>query len=333
MGNVTERPGNAEPSAETVSPPPDLSLVVALYFEEECVEEFVRQVRSNLDPTRLTYEIVFVDDGSTDRTVELASALAADDPRIKLIVLTRNHGKAAAVSAGIARSQGRYVILMDPDLQDPPDRIVDFYEQIEKGYDVVYGIRLQKSDTWLNTVLSDLFWSFLRTLTGLDIPKGLAVMRIFNRKFADEFLRYPERVRFIEGIFIDIGMRRAVLPVENRERFAGTSKFNFRQRIRLAVNAIIAFSDRPLRLSVTAGMLLLLSSTLGAGYLLLRKLVFGVGLTGWTSTILAIMFVGGLNALLLGIVGTYLGRLYTEVKARPLYRIQNTVNLEEAEPR
>lgn len=309
---------------------PDLSLVIALYFEEESVEELVRRIRQELDAKDLVYEIVFVDDGSEDRTVPLVEGLAAADGRIKLIQLSRNHGKEAAVTAGIEHAEGRAILMMDPDLQDPPDRILDFVRKLDEGYDLVFGVRQRKADTFLNSLFSRAFWSCLNVLTGLDIPKDLAVMRIFNRRFRREFLRYTERVRFIEGIFISIGMRRATLSIEHYERFAGSSKFNLRRRVTLALNAIIAFSDRPIQLVVGTGMALL-GVALAAGlYLFVRKFVFDIGLSGWTSLTLTILGIGGFQLMMLGIIGNYVGKIYAEVKGRPVYAVLSTLNLPDA---
>ena len=164
-------------------------------------------------------------------------------------------------------------------------------------------------------------------MTGLAIPKNLAVMRIFNRSFAVEFQRYPERVRFIEGIFMLIGMRRATLIIPHHARYAGTSKFNFHRKIRLAFNAILAFSDRPLKMSIVLGFLMCLASATFALYAILQKLLFDIGLSGWTSMIVAIVFFGGVQTMILGLVGLYVGRIYTEAKARPLYHVKRKINL------
>lgn len=307
---------------------PDLSLIVALYFEEECVAEFIRRIREELDQEAVSYEIIFVDDGSQDRTVDIVEEHARHDQRIKLLQLSRNHGKEAAVTAGIAHSSGSYIMMMDPDLQDPPDRIMDFYAKIREGYDLVFGVREQKNDSILNIAFSKLFWAFLNGLTGLNIPKNLAVMRIFNRRFAQEFLRYDERVRFIEGIFMSIGMRMTTMLVENHPRFAGTSKFNFRRKIRLALNAIVAFSERPIQLTVGTGFLLLAGTLSYGAWTFIRRLFFEVVLSGWTSTILIVLFIGSIQIILLGIIGNYVGRLYTETKRRPIFTVMRSWNLD-----
>ncbi len=308
---------------------PDLSLVVALYYEEECVEEYVRRVREQLDKEPLHYEIVFVDDGSQDRTISIVTQMSREDPRIKLVELARNHGKEAAISAGIEHATGRYLMMMDVDLQDPPDFILTFYHRaVEGNYDLIFGVREAKSDRFFNVIFSKLFWSFLNFLTGLEIPKNLAVMRIFSRKFADAFLLFPERVRFIEGVFMLVGMRRTTLVIPNHERFAGVSKFNFRRKMKLAINAVLAFSQRPLVLATGTGVGLLLCSFLYAGYAFVRKLVYDIGLQGWTSSFIAIIGIGGIQLILMGIIGSYVGRIYTEVKRRPIYTVQERHNLE-----
>lgn len=312
-------------SAETHVP--DLSLIVALYYEEDCIEEFIAQIRKHLDHEPISYEIVFIDDGSTDKTIPLVEAAAAKDSRIKLIQLSRNHGKEAAVSAGIHHANGNYMIMMDPDLQDPPERIMDFYRKIQEGYDLVFGIRKERHDSLATKWFSKFFWTFLNVMTGLKIPENVSVMRIFNRAFANEFNKYPERLRFIEGIFMIIGMRRTTMPVEHRERFAGVSKFNFKRRIKLAINAIAAFSDKPLSLAIGTGFSLLAFAALFGLWALVRKIIWDISMAGWTSLFLAILFIGGIQIVLLGIVGNYIGRIYTESKSRPVFTIQRTINL------
>ncbi|MEM6795399.1 MAG: glycosyltransferase family 2 protein [Acidobacteriota bacterium] len=307
---------------------PELSLVIALYNEEACLDELMKQVRATLDPEPWDYEIVFIDDGSADRTVAMAAGFAEDDSRVKLLELSRNHGKAAAVTAGIAHARGRYVLMMDPDLQDPAESIPEFHREIQKGYELVFGIRSGRQDPWATRLASKLFWIVLNGMTGLKIPPNLAVMRIMSRRFADEVARYGERVRFIEGLFMVIGLPRTTLEIEHRDRFAGESKFTWRRRLRLAVDAILAFSDRPIRWTTATGFFLLGSSLVYGAYLFFRKLLFGIGLTGWTSTTLLILFIGSIQIILLGVLGSYVGRLYTEIKARPIYTVARRWNVD-----
>jgi glycosyltransferase involved in cell wall biosynthesis len=308
--------------------PPKLSIVTAVYFEEECIPEFISQVRQNLEKEGLSYEIVFVDDGSRDRTADVIEQHASIDSRIKLVQLSRNKGKEVALTAGIEHARGDCIMFMDPDLQDPPEAMGTFVRKLDEGYDLVFGVREQRADTFLNALFSKLFWLVLNNLTGLDIPKNLAVMRVFNRKFSEAFLRYPERIRFIEGVFMHIGMRRAVITIPHRPRFAGHSKFNMTRKMRLAFNAILAFSDRPLKMTVVLGLAMCVLSGGYAFHAAIQKLVFDIGLSGWTSMIVAIVFFGGIQTIILGIVGLYVGRIYTEVKARPLYVVLRKLNVQ-----
>ena len=306
---------------------PDISIVVPLFNEEECIDEFIRRMKESIDAQTFSYELIFVDDGSEDQTVEIVKQYCDQDPIIALIQLSRNYGKEAALTAGIANAFGQYILTMDPDLQDPPERIPDFYDKIREGYDLVFSTRIEKSDSFLRKCSSRIFWSTLNLITGLNIPKNLGAMRIFSSQFAGEFLAYPERVRFIEGLFMSIGMRRTSIPIENHPRFAGVSKFTLSRRIRLAINAMLAFSDLPLRFTMSLGLAGVICSVLFALVIIVRKLFFGIGLLGWTSTATLIIFFGSLQLLVLGLIGNYIGRIYTEVKARPIYSIYQTYNL------
>jgi len=274
----------------------------------------------------IDYEYVFVDDGSKDRTVEIIKEEAKKDSRIKLVVFSYNHGKASAVSAAIANATGDYLLYMDPDLQDPPAEIPRFLEEIEKGYDFVWGIRKEKMDSFINKQFSKIFWGTLNKFTGLNIPKGIAVMRIFNREFADEFLKYTETNRFIEGIFINISKNWTTIEIGQRERFAGTSKFNFKRKMQLAFDAIFDFSELPLKMTVKFGMSLIVLGLVGLFVLLISKLFFIEFQAGWPSIIASIVLVFGLQLFFMGIISLYIGRIYKEVKNRPLYSIKEKIN-------
>ena len=306
---------------------PLLSLVVPVYFEEECVTEFIEQVQRTLDPMALRYEIVFVDDGSTDRTCEIIRGKAHLDERIKLIEFSYNHGKQAAVTAGIRHARGDYLLYMDPDLQDPPAEIPRFLAKIEEGYDLVFGIRNEKKDSLANRLMSGTFWYILEKFTGLQIPKGLAVMRIFNRRFADQFLLYGEQNRFIEGIFMHVGMQTATLTINQQERFAGVSKFNFRRKLKLAFDAILDYSELPLKLAVRLGVSLSLLGFLAIIVVAILKLTLVDFQAGWASLSSILLMGFGIQLFFIGIVALYIGKLYREVKGRPLFSIRQLTNI------
>ena len=304
-----------------------LSLVVPVYYEQEVILQFLKETKEELEKLPIDYEYVFVDDGSKDKTVEIIKEQAKLDDRIKLIVFSYNHGKASAVSAAIANATGDYLLYMDPDLQDPPIEISRFLNEIEKGYDLVWGVRKEKMDSFINKLFSKIFWGTLNKFTGLNIPKGVAVMRMFNREFADEFLKYNETNRFIEGIFIDISKKWTTIEIGQRERFAGTSKFNFKRKMQLAFDAIFDFSELPLKMTVKFGMTLVVLGIIGLFVLLISKLFFIEFQAGWPSIIASIVIVFGLQLFFIGIVSLYIGRIYKEVKRRPLYSIKDKVNL------
>lgn len=304
-----------------------ISLVTPVYYEEEVILQFLKETKVELEKLPVEYEYVFVDDGSKDNTLEIIKAEAEKDGRIKLVVFSYNQGKASAVSAGIAYASGDYLLYMDPDLQDPPIEISRFFYEIEKGYDLVWGIRREKMDSFLNKLFSKIFWGTLNKFTGLSIPKGIAVMRMFNREFADEFLKYKETNRFIEGIFIDISKKWTTIEIGQRERFAGTSKFNFKRKMQLAFDAIFDFSELPLKMSVKFGVLLILLGIVGLFFLFIAKLYFIDFKAGWPSIIASVVIVFGVQLFFMGIVSLYIGRIYKEVKNRPLYSIKDKINL------
>lgn len=304
-----------------------LSLVVPVYYEQEVILQFLKETKEELEKLPIDYEYVFVDDGSKDKTVEIIKEQAKLDERIKLIVFSYNHGKASAVSAAIANATGDYLLYMDPDLQDPPIEISRFLNEIEKGYDLVWGVRKEKMDSFINKLFSKIFWGTLNKFTGLNIPKGVAVMRMFNREFADEFLKYNETNRFIEGIFIDISKKWTTIEIGQRERFAGTSKFNFKRKMQLAFDAIFDFSELPLKMTVKLGVFLIGFGVLGLIALFISKIFFIDFQAGWPSIIASIIAVFGLQLFFMGIISIYIGRIYKEVKRRPLYSIKDKVNL------
>ena len=304
-----------------------LSLVVPVYYEQEVILQFLKETKEELEKLPIVYEYVFVDDGSKDKTVEIIKEQAQLDDRIKMVVFSYNHGKASAISAAIAHATGDYLLYMDPDLQDPPVEIPRFFNEMEKGFDLVWGIRKEKKDSFLNKQFSRIFWGTLNKFTGLNIPKGIAVMRMFNREFADEFLKYNETNRFIEGIFIAISKKMTTIEIGQRERFAGTTKFNFKRKMQLAFDAIFDFSELPLKMTVRFGMALVGLGLIGLFALLISKLFFVDFQAGWPSIISSIIIVFGLQLFFLGIVSLYIGRIYKEVKRRPLYSVKDKINL------
>ena len=303
-----------------------LSIIVPVYYEEECIDQFIKEMTPVLEAVDYQYELIFIDDGSKDNTVQIIKSYASQNPSIKLIELSYNQGKQAAVSAGIDHSKGDLLIAMDPDLQDPPNEIPNLIEEMNKGFDVGFGIRKEKVDGLFNKIWSKIFWSILSSLSGINIPKGISSMRIFNRKFADKFLEYPEQNRFVEGIFVHIGMRQSTLKIAQRARFAGKTKFNFRRKLSLAFNIIFDFSELPLKIAAKLGFILFLFGLVFLFGLFILKLFFIDFELGWPSLIGTIILGTGIQLFFIGILAIYLGRIYRETKRRPLFSIKNLTN-------
>ncbi|GAA3621335.1 glycosyltransferase family 2 protein [Flavivirga jejuensis] len=304
-----------------------LSFVVPVYFEEAVISRFILEMTEVLETFSFDYEIVFIDDGSTDNTVSIIKQEALSNSSIKLIELSYNHGKQAALTAGITHASGDYLLYMDPDLQDPPSEIGRFITEIEKGYDLVFGVRKEKKDSFINRIFSRIFWGVLRKFTGLKLPKGLAVMRIFNRKFANKFLEYQEQNRFIEGIFMHIGMKQSTIEIDQRERYAGTSKFNFKKKMELAFNAIFDFSELPLKLAVKLGVAFILIGIIVLAVIVFLKLYLVDFQSGWPSIIGSLIIATGVQLFFIGIAALYVGKIYKESKGRPLFSIKELTNL------
>jgi len=303
-----------------------LSVVVPVYFEEECINQFINETTLALDNLDINWEIIFIDDGSTDATISIIKKYTDLNKKIKLIQFSYNHGKQLAVTAGIKHASGDFILTMDPDLQDPPEEIGNFLNEINKGFDIVLGIRKEKRDKFLNKLFSKLFWTFLEKTTDIKIPKGISSMRIFNRKVADKFLEYKEQNRFIEGILMHIGMKRGTLIVDQRERFAGKSKFSFKRKVKLAFNVIFDYSELPLKIAVKLGFYLFIIGILLMLVIIMLKFTLIDFQIGWPSLICSIILGSGLQLFFIGVAALYIGRIYKETKGRPLYSIIETTN-------
>ncbi|PIE94184.1 glycosyltransferase [Bacillus fungorum] len=309
-----------------------ISVVVPMYFEEEVAQECYNRLKSVMLQNDINYEFVFVNDGSTDRTMEILSEIAANDYRTKIVNFARNFGHQVAVTAGIAAAKGDAIVIIDADLQDPPEVIPELIAKWEEGYEVVYAKRKQrKGETWFKLLTAKYFYKFLNYMSDIDIPKDTGDFRIIDRKVADVFNQMTERNRFIRGMMSWVGFRQTYVEYERDERFAGETKYPLKKMIKFASDGIIAFSTKPLRIVMTLGLLSVLISIIVLLYTITVKIIGTDTQTGWASIMVAITFFSGIQLLGLGIVGQYIARIYDESKNRPIYIVKETINIEQEE--
>ncbi|MGG0723475.1 glycosyltransferase family 2 protein [Bacillus mycoides] len=307
-----------------------ISVVVPMYFEEEVAQECYNRLKSVMLQNNINYEFVFVNDGSTDRTMEILSEIAANDHRAKIVNFARNFGHQTAVTAGIDCANGDAIVIIDADLQDPPEVIPELIAKWEEGYEVVYARRKQrKGETWFKLLTAKYFYKFLNYMSDIDIPKDTGDFRIIDRKVANVFKKMTERNRFIRGMMSWIGFRQTYVEYERDERFAGETKYPLKKMIKFASDGIIAFSTKPLRIVMSLGLLSVLISIAVLLYTITVKIIGKDIQTGWASIMVAITFFSGIQLLGLGIVGQYIARIYDESKNRPIYIVKETINVDQ----
>jgi polyisoprenyl-phosphate glycosyltransferase len=302
------------------SPDTSLSIVAPCFNEQTVLPEFLARMRAVIDRLGTEYEIILVDDGSTDATWSIIASASATDPRILAIRLRRNHGHQIALTAGIAASRGQLVLLIDADLQDPPELLPTMIEMLEtQGADVVYGQRKRRSgETMFKRVTAAAFYRIIAWLSEIEIPRDTGDFRLVTRAIADQLTQMPEHHRFLRGMVTWIGGRQIPLLYVRDPRHAGTSKFSLFRMLRFASDAITGFSRRPLQIATATGILAAFFSV-GFGLYSLLGWTLGLAVPGWTSLMAAIGFISALQFFMLGVIGEYLGRLYEESRGRPLF--------------
>ncbi|MDG0791990.1 glycosyltransferase family 2 protein [Cohnella ginsengisoli] len=308
-----------------------LSVVVPMYNEEEVIETTYAKLTEVLEATDESYELVFVNDGSRDRTAAIVRGICARDARVKLLDFARNFGHQIAVTAGMDHASGRAVVLIDADLQDPPALIPQMLALWREGYDVVYGKRISRQgETWFKKTTAKWFYRTLAAMTSVNIPVDTGDFRLMDRKVCDALSGMRERSRFIRGMVAWAGYRQIGLEYAREERFAGETKYPLRKMVRLSLDAITSFSTKPLKL---AGILGFLLSAAGFIYLIVvicQRIFTDTTTAGWTSLIVISLFFHGITLSLLGVLGEYIGRIYEESKRRPLYLVADKLNFEGA---
>jgi glycosyltransferase involved in cell wall biosynthesis len=313
---------------------PALSVVVPLYNEAAGVALLHARLSAVLDGLHLPRrEIVFVDDGSRDATFAAVALLAADDPSIRAIRFARNFGKEAAMAAGLRAATGQVVVLMDGDLQHPPELIPTLLEKWRDGARMVTAVRRSRAtDPWLRRQLSRAFYAAFARMAEVALEEGGGDFRLFDRVVVDAINSLPERTRFMKGITQWVGFRQATVEFEPEERAAGSSAWSLLRLLRYAVDGISAFSTLPLRVWSVVGLGMAALSVLYGSFLVVRTAVLGIDVPGYASTIVAVLFLSGIQLISLGVLGEYVGRIFTEVKGRPLYLVAERIGFDGTEP-
>ena len=308
-----------------------LSVITPCYNEELVVEETYRRLTEVMSRTGMDYELVFVNDGSRDNTYALLLQLAQKDKAVKVIHFSRNFGHQCAVTAGINHCNGDLAVIIDADLQDPPEVILDMLEiQKKEEADVVYGVRKKREgESWFKLFTAKCFYRVLNKLSDVQFPVDTGDFRLINRRIIDEFNRLHEKNKYIRGLISWMGYKQVPCYYERKERFAGETKYPLKKMLKFASTGLLSFSKKPLKLAVWLGMLSVLVALVYAIVILIMKILHPESfVTGWTSIIFMIIFFGGVQLLTIGLLGEYIGSLFDEAKDRPEYIISEKVNFE-----
>ncbi len=302
---------------------PLLSLVIPVFDEEDSIDLFIDTVVPMLERDRLRYELVFVNDGSRDDTLSRLIARSAADRHIRIVNLSRNFGKEAALTAGIDHARGDVLLPMDIDLQDPPDLIGAFMARWREGYDIVYGVRTaRRTDTTAKRMSAGWFYWAFNAMSPVRIPANVGDFRLVDRRAAEVLRQLPERNRFMKGLFAWVGFNSIGVPYERPERAAGTTKFNYWRLWNFALDGVVSFSTAPLRAWFYVGLVIAAIAVFYAIFIITRVLILGIDTPGYASLLIAVLLMGAIQLLSLGIIGEYLGRLFLEVKGRPIYIVE-----------
>jgi len=299
---------------------PEFSVVAPIFNEIGCLEAFYQQVRQVMESLKTPWELILVDDGSTDGSSEMIQNLAKKDPFIQAVIFARNFGHQIAVTAGLDYSRGKAVIVIDADLQDPPEVIVDLIKKWKEGYEVVYAVRRKREgESWFKLLTASIFYRTIYRITDVKIPLDTGDFRLLDRKVVDVVGKMRERHRFLRGMASWVGFRQTGVEYDRKERFAGKTKYPFSKMLKLALNAVTSFSYFPLQVATYLGFISAVVSILAIPVVISLRLSHQAALLGQATTLITVLFLGGVQLITLGILGEYVGRIYDEAKGRPLY--------------
>jgi dolichol-phosphate mannosyltransferase len=309
-----------------------ISIVVPCYNEQEVFDETYKRLTEtfeHLDKSKYTYEIIFVNDGSKDNTIDLIQKVINSDSRVKGINFSRNFGHQIAITAGLDNCKGDAAVVIDADLQDPPSVILEMVKKWEEGYDVIFGKRRERAgESTFKLLTAKWFYRFINRLSDVDMPLDTGDFRLMDRNALSQFLKMRETYRFVRGMVAWIGFRQTFVEYGRESRFAGTTKYPLKKMLRLASDAILSFSNTPLKVATFVGFITSIGAFFGIIYSLYMRLFTDDFVEGWTLLMISVLLIGGIILLVLGIIGEYVGRIYGEIKQRPLYIIQDKLGFD-----
>jgi polyisoprenyl-phosphate glycosyltransferase len=304
---------------------PVFSVIAPIFNEKESLHELVNRINEVMNSSGETWEFVLIDDGSTDGSTEIIREFAKTDKHIRPVIFARNYGHQIAVTAGMDFSRGDAVIIIDADLQDPPQVILELIAKWREGYEVVYAQRVEREgETWFKLVTASAFYKLIYRITDVKIPMNTGDFRLLDRKVVDIMNSMRERHRFLRGMSAWVGFKSIGVPYKRAARFAGNSKYPLKKMLKLAITAITSFSFLPLQLSLWLGFLSSGISIIGLIIIIILRILHSQFLAGQAATLIAVFFLGGVQLISLGILGEYIGRIYDEVRGRPLYTTSTT---------
>ena len=310
-------------------PRPTLSLVLPIYNEEAVIPELHSRLQDFLAKLAMDAEVVFVNDGSRDRSMELLRGIATGEPRYRILSFARNFGHQTAITAGIDYARGEAVVVMDADLQDPPEVVLAMVDKWREGFDVVYGKRRSREgETYFKLVTAAAFYRVFAAMIPIEVPLDTGDFRLMSRRVVIALRELAETHRFVRGMVAWIGFKQTAVLYDRPGRFAGETKYPLKKMIRFAIDGITSFSVLPLRFATYLGMVISLMSVGVAIWALAARFVFHATVAGWTAEVVIVSLLAAVQLLMIGILGEYIGRIYEEVKRRPLYVVGDTVNAE-----
>jgi dolichol-phosphate mannosyltransferase len=309
------------------------SVVVPVYNEELVIQETYKRLKAVMDGLNKPYELIFVNDGSRDATAKIARSICDSDSNVKFLDFSKNFGHQIAITAGMDYSSGDAVVVIDADLQDPPEIIPEMIKKWQEGYEVVFGKRIKRQgETFFKKLTAKIFYRFLKSMTEVDIPVDTGDFRLIDRKVCDALKAVNEKSRYVRGIISWLGFKHTGVEFIREKRFAGETKYPLKKMLKFAFDAITSFSYKPLKLASYAGVTISIVSFVYLLVVIYQAVFTDSTVAGWASTLAVSLFFNGIILIILGIVGEYIGRIYDEVKGRPLYIVSNAVNFDKDSP-